>query len=544
MSVVTPTILSAGKEMDPLFELISIDIVKEVNRIPYAQLILLDGSATKQEFVISNDAFFEPGKKIEIKLRYETESDESVFKGVVVGLGVQADSGESLLTVELKDPALKMASTRKSAVYKQMTDDKIIGKLISNNGLTKGTVAVSKITHKELVQYNCTDWDFMLTRAEVLGWLVVANDGEISASEIKLSGSADHTFEYGIDIVSFQIEADVSGQLADAKSVAWDVKTQKLTKPAKGTDLNLTQGNLDGAKIAKSLGFEAPVFNSTVTLEPEELTAWGTGSIARSRLSLLRGRVEVPGTGQVNLLDSLAIKGVGDRFNGTSLVTGIRHRVQGGSWQTDIQLGLSAERFALRPDVVDAQAAGLLPGVNGLQIGVVAGFEEDPDKQFRVKVIVPAIDESEGTVWARLATPDAGPGRGYFFFPEPGDEVVLGFLNDDPRNAIILGSLYSSANTPADSVSMVSAENTKKAIVTKTGTTIGFVDADKSQVFIETPAGNKILLDDDGQMAQLVDENGNEITLSPDGITITSAKDFIVKASGKVAIEGSAIDLK
>ena len=36
---------------------------------------------------------------------------------------------------------------------------------------------------------------------------------------------------------------------------------------------------------------------------------------------------------------------------------------------------------------------------------------------------------------------DAGENRGSFWRPEIGDEVVLGFLNSDPRDAIILGML-------------------------------------------------------------------------------------------------------
>ena len=54
MSVVTPTILSSGQAMDPAFELLSIDVTKELNRIPYARLVLLDGDAAQQTFAISN----------------------------------------------------------------------------------------------------------------------------------------------------------------------------------------------------------------------------------------------------------------------------------------------------------------------------------------------------------------------------------------------------------------------------------------------------------------------------------------------------------
>ena len=59
-----------------------------------------------------------------------------------------------------------------------------------------------------------------------------------------------------------------------------------------------------------------------------------------------------------------------------------------------------------------------------------------------------------------------------FFRPEPGDEVIVGFLNDDPRQAVILGAVYGSKNTPPKHGSQLAKENIKKAIVTKKGTMI------------------------------------------------------------------------
>ena len=51
--VVTATILSDRDKMNPEYNVMSIDIIKEVNKIPIAQIVLLDGDAAKQEFAIS-----------------------------------------------------------------------------------------------------------------------------------------------------------------------------------------------------------------------------------------------------------------------------------------------------------------------------------------------------------------------------------------------------------------------------------------------------------------------------------------------------------
>jgi uncharacterized protein involved in type VI secretion and phage assembly len=141
-------------------------------------------------------------------------------------------------------------------------------------------------------------------------------------------------------------------------------------------------------------------------------------------------------------------------------------------------------------------------------------------------------------------TPDAGAGRGFFFRPEPGDEVVVGFFNDDPRQAVILGALYGSKNAPPADLSPLTSENKHKAIVTKKGTTIGFVDDSKSSVFIRTPDSNTIVLDDDEKAIRISDQHGNTITMNGDGIAIKSAGSLTIEASGKVEIKGQKVDVK
>ncbi|WP_459613983.1 phage baseplate assembly protein V [Dickeya oryzae] len=55
--------------------------------------------------------------------------------------------------------------------------------------------------------------------------------------------------------------------------------------------------------------------------------------------------------------------------------------------------------------------------------------------------------ENDG-LWARLASYYASSGIGAQFMPEVGDEVILGYFNNNPSDPVILGSLYSSKNPP------------------------------------------------------------------------------------------------
>jgi len=545
MTIATATILSQGQPLPDDCQLVSIDIDKQLNRIPDARLIVVDGDIAQRIFAVSNSGFFAPGKDIEVLLRHEGEEDTTVFKGLVVRHGVEAGPRGSKLMVELKDAAIKLTQPRKSVVFRDQSDDQIVSQIVGDAGLEAGDMASTDPVYPELVQYDASDWDFIVSRADVKGLVVMVDDGVLSLSPMQISGSPAYTFEYGLStIYDLDLEIDASRQMPSVAGVAWDVANQARTEPSEAADVTLSQGDLDGAAIADTIGFAASTLTHPVPADPAELQAWADARMARSRLSMIRGTITVPGLPDIKPLSVVALNGVSEHFNGTVLVSGVRHVYQDHDWKTELRLGLSPEWFSHTDHIADAPAAGLLPPVTGLQIGVVDGFEADPDGEYRVKVRLPAMDDEQGAVWARLAWAEAGAGRGYFFWPEPGDEVVVGFFNSDPRQPVVLGSMYSSANPPADVIGEPTEDNINKGIVTKQGTTIGFIDGDKAGVFIETAEGNKILVDDDTQGIQLTDQNGNTITMSSSGIELKSGGDIIIDAGGNVTIKGSAVDVK
>ena len=66
--VATYTILLDGTAIDPSYQVLSLSILKELNRISSATITLRDGDAALQSFELSNKDDFIPGKKIEIKI--------------------------------------------------------------------------------------------------------------------------------------------------------------------------------------------------------------------------------------------------------------------------------------------------------------------------------------------------------------------------------------------------------------------------------------------------------------------------------------------
>jgi uncharacterized protein involved in type VI secretion and phage assembly len=158
---------------------------------------------------------------------------------------------------------------------------------------------------------------------------------------------------------------------------------------------------------------------------------------------------------------------------------------------------------------------------------------EDPDGEHRVRVRMPLVSADADGTWARVASPDAGDNRGLFLRPEIGDEVVLGFLNDDPRQAVILGMFNSSAKpAPLEG----SDDNHEKVYQTRAGMKLYFND-DTKVMSLETPAGNSIVLSEEDKAITLTDQHGNTIAMNADGITIESKKAITLKAGSEIKME-------
>lgn len=537
MTVVTVTIKSEGTVMPAAYELMCLDVSKEFNKVPIGELRLLDGNIPDVTYKITDSDFFAPGKKIELGLKYEGDPDSegTVFKGIVVGQGLALDGRGTLLTVELSDEAVKMTNGRNNKVYKEKKDSDIIKALIGDSGLKAGAMAATECEHKQMVQYYVTDWDFMVSRAEANGHLVLASDGEIATVKPETAGPA-LTLKLGSDLVfDFDLQANARKQLKEVAASAWDIKSQKMGAESKGAAFSLDQGNYEPDKLATAVGGDKALLVHTADVDPKELKAWADAQVVKSRLSLIRGWIRIPGTAKVKVGDTLKLEGVGDRFSGSTLITGLRHQVTTGGWESILQIGLDAGWFYQQPQVTDAPAAGLLPGINGLQIATVEAFEEDPGGEFKVKAKVAAFGETEGVVWARWVSPDAGVERGFFFRPESGDEVVLGFVNDDPRQAIVLGALFSSVNkVPVE----VAEENPQKGLFTKKKYQLLF-DEKEETVVLSTSEKNSLTINEKDGLIELTDANDNKVTMDKDGVKVTSGKDLVLEVKGNLKVEAS-----
>jgi uncharacterized protein involved in type VI secretion and phage assembly len=137
------------------------------------------------------------------------------------------------------------------------------------------------------------------------------------------------------------------------------------------------------------------------------------------------------------------------------------------------------------------------------------------------------MNGSEKTPWVRVTSPHGGGGKGMFFIPEVGEEVIIGFEGDSPTKPYVIGTVYHGKA----SNSFGNGGNDVKALQTRSGTKMVLNDKDGS-VFVEDKDGNSMMMDGAGNInlksnKTVTIDATNEIKLISKQITIGTVEDTI-----------------
>lgn len=185
-----------------------------------------------------------------------------------------------------------------------------------------------------------------------------------------------------------------------------------------------------------------------------------------------------------------------------------------------------------RPVVFD-RPAGWLSATHLAQVVSL----DDPESLNRVQVRLisyAGIDGQDLPLWARVVCPFAGDNRGAFFMPDVGDEVLVVFVQGDPRYPLVLGGLWSGANAAPASIG--AGGNIVKRVRSKNGIQITLEDRQGQETLtLETPGGQTVTLKDGPGAVTIEDANGNSVKLETSGIT--------VQASSVVKVQASKVDV-
>jgi len=192
--------------------------------------------------------------------------------------------------------------------------------------------------------------------------------------------------------------------------------------------------------------------------------------------------------------------------------------------------------------------------VTHLEIGLVVD-NVDPERLGRVKVSFPQQPGDTQSQWIRLASPMAGPERGFYAVPEKDDEVLIGYLHGDIRHPVVLGAKWNGQDKPPAEANdgMPTPDETDTGASWSTETfTQGSTSTDKNdRRFWKSRSGHLLAFDDtDGKETVQIWDKGHNLSIVLDSaknlITIANTQgDLHIRTKGNLFLEaGQDVKIK
>lgn len=150
----------------------------------------------------------------------------------------------------------------------------------------------------------------------------------------------------------------------------------------------------------------------------------------------------------------------------------------------------------------------------------------DPTGNARVQVSYPWLPGVQ--VWARVAVPMAGPGRGTWMIPQPGDEVVVAFVNGDEREPVCLGCLWNGLDRPPV-ISPDAAVNTI-AVRSRGGNDIRLEDAKPPSIKLKSATLQRVTLNPTHIEIRTSDNQSIIVAAVGGNIAVTATTSISLKA--------------
>lgn len=409
-----------------------------------------------------------------------------------------------------------------------------------------------------VVQYNESDYDFLVRLAKRFGAFFyynpktkVLNFGKIPTTDVEYSLTRDPIQHRHGDVasVSYELEMIDSGfrnvAYHDEKGAVLSSVVPKINTFIKVALMEKVVKSSNDAQADTTLFYDDPnrlPYNpSTMMMNKyaKDLSSGMLGNNTACYFTCYNLNVHV---GNVVKVDG----------NGPVLVTSAKFTWESdGSFQSEnkamLVLGDAVGPLPVTADAVfapymdinafprsSAQRAIVVDNVDPLKMGRVLVRFAWQDVGVAANYAVPGDDTDQNMEkrkqypWVRIAQPYGGGNKGCYILPEIGEEVMVGFENDNMEKPFVIGSLFHDSAKPAEKQmpddSWVETRgrmvpngqhpankgNEVKAFRTKKGHTIEFhdVDGDQNYGFIRIYNKNK------------PNDHSYEIVLSPDKIQV------------------------
>ena len=465
-----------------------------------------DALDTYEGFVMENSKKL-LGKKISLSY-WQYGSENQVFSGIVTGLKNRKESGYGKLVITGHSPSILLENGRADRSFEQLSLSQIV-KEIGVNYPQEGKIHAEEqeLNVRRVLPYTVqsqeSDFGFIQRLATRYGEYFYYN-----GKELIFGNKAEPVLELSEGRELIEVEFELGLRAQGFSGLVYDAeKGESIQHNAQEVQTEWKENALQAVAVqaSKQLFGNEPksVFSgSEKSQELEEMLLKEKEN--RESLIWVRGRSRdsrLKNGSRAKLTD------INGRAMETYRIVEIRHYYNGDEYYNEF-VGVSD---VLHPPYQDS---GAFPKSHE-QMGRVVE-NADPLGLGRVRVqMMWQKAGSEKTPWIRLLQPHSGSGKGFYFVPEIGEEVLVGFQGGNAEKPYVIGTQYNGKEKSG----YADKENSIKAVHTRSGHKLVFTE-DES-ILITDKSGNEILLD----------TKGSNITITAPETMTLNAKNLNINVS-------------
>lgn len=483
---------------------------------------------------------FKIGDPLKVLIGYDGSGGE-LFLGEITGLEPNFSAGgKASLTIQAYDKSYRLHRGKKSRTFLNQSDTDIIRMMAGEAKVAVGSIRLPvMVTHKFMLQYNQTNMEWLLMRAEQLGCQVYVMLGKLFFVPAEWKEGQTVELTWGDNLLSFRPRVTAVHQPEHVTVHSWDQVQKKeiVSKVTPVSALKSAPTNQPGGVFAKSaFSDKAPVHIVNMPVQDANAAkAIATGYISDLDGSFTQAEGVAFGNALIEVGAPVKIKireSAQTAYSGEYNVSGVRHIYRRtGRWET--YFSVSGRRGNSLSGLLDGGRDRDFYGnrFNGVVPAIVTNFQ-DPDNLGRIKVKYPwLVDDQNQPIesdWVRIAAPAAGKNRGFYYIPEVEDEVLIAFEHGDPNRPYMIGTLWNKKDPPPKPTNQVND-----------GSNI-------TQRIIKSRSGHIIVLDDtSGQEQILIQDKStkNEIIIDTktNSISIKAQQDINIEAGGNINIKAKGM---
>lgn len=480
------------------------------------------------------------GKPVVVHFEYQSTDDIRYINGIVTRL-IQADFDGEIVTyyAEIRPWLWQMTLSRDCRIFQNKKVTEIIADVFKELGFAdfKDSTTGTYPPREYCVQYGETDFNFISRLMEDEGIFYFFQ--HTKEKHTLVLADANTAFEDVPGLKSIRLR-DVDPEKDDlAESVTFE--QELISNKYMATDFNFetpadkVQAKVDGKTTGKLAVYEYPGgFSKTDAGE----------KVANKRIEEL----EVPGKvfkgetfvrGFVAGLKFKFSDHYREDYNNTYVVRSLSITA------TDAQYKNTFEAFpadvVFRPPQKSEK-----PRIYGTQTATVVGKSGEEiwtDKYGRIMVQfhwdLDGKKNEKSSCWVRVAQVWAGKSWGTFFIPRVGSEAVISFLEGDPDQPLVIGTLYNATQTVPYAQPGEKTKSTIKTNSSKGGggfNEIRFEDKkDAEEIFIHAQKDMNIKVEND-RTSEILNNETSTITKNRT-ITIKEEHDKLTVSKGNRTVE-------